>query len=87
MDEVVANAVSVLLNAGWKGAAIALGLVLLYALAKAYGVDLLRLLKPTGPQPLDPERDPSLPDAQAVDSAGVPVGSGPPPETDSGSGG
>jgi hypothetical protein len=39
------------------------------------------------PQPLDPERPEELPASLAVDANGTPVGSGPPPEAESGSGG
>jgi hypothetical protein len=65
VDEVVAKAVETLLAAGPKGIALAILLVILFALAKVYGIDVARFFKPSGPQRLDPERDPSLPDAQS----------------------
>jgi hypothetical protein len=62
--EVVTEAVRPLLASGtWQGIVIALLLVLVVALARVYGVDVLRYFKPSGPQRLDPEHDPSLPDA------------------------
>jgi hypothetical protein len=66
VGEVVTEAVKPLLASGtWQGLLMALLLVVLVALAKVYGIDVLRFFKPSGPQALDPERDPSLPDAQS----------------------
>jgi hypothetical protein len=77
-DRVFAEALKLLLSAGWRGVVAALLLVVAVGLLKAGGVELGRLLRAikVEPQALDPERDPDLPPAVAVDGEGNPVDMG-----------
>lgn len=88
MGDVITEAVTPLLASGtWQGIVVALLLVLVVALAKVYGLDALRFFKPSGPQRLDPEHDPTAPDAVLTDSDGTPVTESRPPPGESGEGG
>jgi hypothetical protein len=88
VGEVITEAVKPLLASGtWQGIVIAVLLALVVALAKVYGVDVLRYFKPSGPQAPADEGGQHPAGSVPVDSNGTPVGNGPPPPDESGPGG
>jgi hypothetical protein len=78
VGEVITEAVKPLLASGtWQGIVIAVLLALVVALAKVYGIDVLRFFKPSGPQAPADEGGPQSPGSAPVDSNGAPVATRP----------